>query len=109
MDFFDRLQNIDRRVLYGLLAVMVSLPFLFAAPVPPPAILPQSRAFYQTIESLARDPARRDKLVIGSASFSSSTAAESLTQTETIIRHLMKNRLKFAILSLVDPQGRQLG
>ena len=109
MGFLVRLQDIDRRVLYLLLAVAVSFPFLFPAPVPDPAILPQTQSFFRTVEAVSADPVRRDKLVILSCNFSSSTSAESLTQTETVMRHLMKNKLKFAIFSFNDPQGRELG
>lgn len=108
MDLLARLQHIDRRVLYALLAIAVSLPFLVATPVPAPAISDQTRGFYQTIEALAADPARRDKMVILSANFSASTAAENLTQAEVVTRHLMKRRLKFAIFDFVDPQGQDL-
>ncbi len=108
MGFFDRLQNIDRRVLYLLLILAVGLPLIFSAPVPAPAVLPPTRSFYDTVEALANDPVRRNKLVILSANFSSSTAAESLTQTDTVMRHLMRRKLKFAIFDFVDPQGREL-
>jgi len=107
MDIWERLQNIDRRILYALLALTISLPFLFAIPVPQAALSPQTQGFHDTIEALAADPARRNKLVILSANFSASTAAESLTQTETMIRHLMRHRIRFAIFSF-DPQGREL-
>ena len=115
MSLLDRLQNIDRRVGYLLLAFAVSLPFLLdflpfrvTPPVPRAAVLPPTRDFYNTVESLSTDPARRNKMVILSANFSASTAAETLTQTETVMRHLMKRRLKFAIFDFVDPQGREL-
>lgn len=108
MNIWERLQNIDRRVLYALLALSVSLPFLVAVPVPQAAGSPQARGFHETLEALANDPARKNKLVIVSASFSASTAAENLTQTETILRHLMRRRLRFALVALTDPQGREL-
>jgi hypothetical protein len=107
VNIFERLQNIDRRVLYLLLFVVISLPLIVDVPVPKPAILPQTRDFYDTIERIAADPEKRGKLVIVSANFSSSTAAENLTQTETLLRHLMKRRLKFGILAF-DAQGREL-
>lgn len=108
MRFFDLMQNIDRRFLYVLLAVTISIPFVFATPVPPAAVLPQARGFYETFEAQARDPVRKNKIVIVSTNFSASTRAENLTQTETILRHLMKLRLPFAIFCYNDPQGREL-
>jgi len=107
VELFARLQDIDRRILYVLLAISVSLPFLVAAPVPQAAQSPQTQGFYKTIEDLAADPQRRNKLVILSTNFSASTAAENRTQTETMMRHLMRRRIRFAIFSF-DPQGRLL-
>lgn len=103
MSIFDRLQNIDRRILYLLLFLAVVLPLLFSAPVPPAAVSPQARGFFDTLERVPPE-----KMVILSASFSSSTAAENLTQIETVMRHLMKRKLKFAIFGFIDPQGREL-
>lgn len=108
MSFFERLQSIDRRILYLLLAVVISLPLAINLPVPPAVVSPQTQKFYETLETLAADPARGEKMVILCANFSSSTAAETLTQTETIMRHLMKRKMKFAIFCFNDPQGREL-
>lgn len=109
MDIFERLQNIDRRILYLLLAIVVSTPLIVPVPVPPAVVLPQTQSFYDTVEKLAEDPARKDKLIIFCTNFSAGTAPENRTQTETVMRHLMKRNLKFAIFCFNDPQGRELG
>ena len=103
-----RSQRIDRRVLYLLLAFVVSVPFLLPVPVPPPIVLPPTQKFYDTIEEMAQDPARKDKLVILSTNFEAGSAADNLTQTEAVMRHLMKRHLKFAIFDFAFPQGREL-
>lgn len=105
---FNLLQNIDRRILYLLLAIVVGLPLVLRVAVPPAVVLPQTRAFYETIENAAADPAYKDKLVILSANYGAGTLADNNTQTEAVMRHLMKRHLKFAIFCSNDPQGRQL-
>jgi hypothetical protein len=102
-------QRIDRRYLYLLLALIVAAPFVFDVPVPPAVVLPQTRAFYDTIEQMASDPVAKNKLVILSTNYGAGTLAENNTQTEAVMRHLMKRHLKFAIFAFNDPQGRELG
>ena len=101
-------QFIDRRALYGLLALSIALPIVFTAPQPKPVIMPETVAYYQTIEKIAADPIARKKLVIVSANYGSGTLAENQTQTEATMRHLMRHRLKFAIFCFGTPQGREL-
>ena len=102
-------QRIDRRVLYGLLALFVALPIAFPIPQPRPVVMPETQAFYDTIEKLAADPAENKKLVIVSTNYGGGTLAENQTQTEAVLRHLMQHRLHFAIFSFATPQGRELG
>lgn len=105
LNFLGRL---DQRVLYVLLVLAICGPLLLPVPVPPPALSPQGRGYFDTIEVLAGDPSARNKIVLVSANFGSSTAAESLTQARLTVTHLMKKRLRFALFSF-DPQGRELG
>ena len=105
-----KLQNLDRRVLYLLLAITVSLPLVLRKlPLPAPAITPPTQSFYETIETIAADPAKKDKLVIVSCNFGSGTLAENLSQTEAVLTHLCRKKLKFAMFAFNDPQGRDLG
>ncbi len=101
-------QRIDRRYLYLLLVLVLSAPFLFPVPVPAPVVSPQTKSFYDTIEEMAKDPARKDKLVIVSANFDAGTKAENGTQAEAVMRHLMQHHMRFAIFDFNAPQGRQL-
>ena len=103
-----RSQSIDRRILYILLAVVLGAPFVFNVYVPPPVVSPPTTAFYDTIEEIAKDPARKDKLVILCANYAAGTKAENYTQNVAVMNHLMKRHLKFAIFDFNDPQGREL-
>jgi hypothetical protein len=102
-------QRIDRRILYVLLAIIVALPFLIDTPVPPVVVSPQAQLYYDTIESIAKDPTLKDKLVILCTNYGSGTFAENQTQAEATMHHLMKRHLKFALFAFASPQGRDLG
>lgn len=109
MNIWQRLQNIDPRLLYLLLIIVVGLPIVVPVPVPPPAVSPATQGAYDTIERLGSDPVLSQKLVILSCNFAAGTATENRTQCEVIMRHLMKKKMKFAIFAFADPQGRELG
>lgn len=107
-NLLNRLQSIDNRLLYLFLAVIVSLPLLFKIPAGKTVVLPQSQLFFDSVERMANDPVESKKLVIFSFSFSASTATENLTQSEAVMRHLMARKIKIALFSFSDPQGRDL-
>jgi hypothetical protein len=108
MNLLNRLQSIDNRLLYLFLALVVSVPLIFTIPAGKAVVLPQSRSFFDAIERMAADPVEQKKLVIFSFSFSASTATENLTQSEAVMRHLMARKMKIALFSFSDPQGRDL-
>lgn len=108
MNLLNRLQSIDNRLLYLFLALVVSVPLIFTFPAGKAVVLPQSRSFFTAVERMADDPIRKEKLVIFSFSFSASTATENLTQSEAVMRHLMARKMKIALFSFSDPQGRDL-
>ncbi len=106
---FQRLQNIDRRILYALLALVVAIPLAVRVPTGKPVVLSQTQGYFDAIESVARDPVAGKKLIIVSTNFSASTATENLTQCEATLRQIMSHRLRFALFVFNDPQGRDLG
>lgn len=99
-DIWDRLQSIDRRVLYVLLLAVIILP-LFVPIRLPMVTMPSTRRLYDAIESLPEHG-----FVIVSATWSGGTRAENMPQTEAILRHLMKRHLRIAVFSF-DQQGSQ--
>lgn len=108
INLLNRLQNIDNRLLYLLLALIVSVPLIFTIPAGKAVVLPQTQSVFDTVERIASDPIESKKLVIFSFGFSSSTATENLTQSEAILRHLMARKMKVALFSFSDPQGQEL-
>src|SRR5579862_4112099 len=95
------MQNIDRRVIYGILLLIVVVGLL--VPVPLPLVVgPEAQSFFDAVES-----APLDKLAIVSGSWSAATQGENRPQTRVLITHLMARHIRFAILSW-DPQGTTL-
>ena len=93
---WDRLQTIDRRVIYAILLIVILIPLFF------PITLPtypskQSQDFYDTVEKVAKDSP--NKIVIVDGWWSPSTRGENQWQAQAIITHLMMRHLHFAILS----------
>lgn len=116
--FWDRLQTIDRRMIYGILLVVIMIPLFF------PITLPtypskQSQDFYDTIERVAKESP--NKMVILNGWWSPSTRGENQWQAQAIVTHLMARHLHFAILSfdtqnntvmqtiVVEPLAKQYG
>lgn len=108
INLLNRLQSLDNRLLYLLLALVVSVPLIFTIPAGKAVVLPQSQLFFDSVERMANDPTEQKKLVIFSFSFSASTATENLTQSEAVMRHLMARKMKIALVSFIDPQGRDI-
>jgi hypothetical protein len=101
MSILEKLQTIDRRIVYLLLFLSVGLALIPRRPLP---VIPsnQARSAFEAIEN-----APTDKLVIIGADWSASTRGENGAQTIAILHHLMKRRLPFAIMGF-DPQGPEL-
>lgn len=115
---WDRLQTIDRRIIYGVLLVVILIPLFF------PITLPtypskQSQDFYDTVERVAKESP--NKIIIIDGQWSPSTRGENQWQTQAIVTHLMQRHLHFAILSfdtqnntvtqtqIVEPLAKQYG
>lgn len=97
----NRLQTIDRRIIY--LVLVLSIVIFILKPIQIPVIpSPQSVDFYNTVVNTPKN-----KLVIIGADWSASSKGENDPQTVAVINHLMMLHLKFAILGF-DPQGPTL-
>lgn len=98
---WERMLNIDRRILYLLLfaniVLFLLLPIRMRAAVSPPV-----QKFYDEIEKL-----QPGDLVMISSNWSASTLAENQPQLEAVIRHLMRKKAKFTLIS-VEAQSRDI-
>ncbi len=100
-NLWSRMLAIDRRILYLLLFANI-VTFLLLPVRLPAVISPPARNFYQTIEQL-----KPGDLVMVSSNWSASTVAENQPQLEAVLRHLMRKRVRFTIIS-VEAQARDL-
>ncbi len=99
MNFWLKIQKIDRRWVYLALAIMLifSLNSSFIEkPAKPGA---QAQQLYDEIEKLPKD-----QLVFLSVTFSSSTLPENGNQLRSVMRHLALKKQPYAIISF-DQQG----
>lgn len=97
------LQVIDRRVLYVMLLLAVTIPFFLNFTIPV-SISPRTRAVYDKIESLPEG-----SFVLFGVDWSASTRGENAPQTEALMRHLMRKKLRFGIIAFGDVQSETLG
>jgi hypothetical protein len=102
---WERLQGIDRRVIYGLLLAAILLPMFLSHVKIPVVPDPPARKFYDTVERIALEEPQ--KLVIVDAEWSPSTRGENKWQSVAIINHLMKRHIRFALLTF-NPQTNKL-
>jgi len=100
MSVFDRLQNIDRRIMYLLLAIVIAVPLIWRMELPI-IVSPAVRGVYKAVEKMPSD-----KLAIIIIYWGSGTTAENRPQVEALMRHLMMRGKRFAVLAF-DPQGNE--
>lgn len=101
--FIRALRNVDRRVVYVVMVVVLSIPFLvdYSLPIYPDRY---TRGFYETIEGLAENEETRDKVVMVLSNWGPGTKGENEPQFEVIMRHLLRRKLKFVfVCSVADP------
>lgn len=91
---FNWLNNIDRRLIYLLVIIALSLPLLTKYTLRP-AEMNTATTFYNAIEALPR----QNKIVLIAADWGPGTEAENKPQTAVAIEHLMRLRVPFALIS----------
>lgn len=98
MNFFERLQHIDRRVAYVLLGLVIAAPLIWRVDLPI-LVSPAVQGVYDAVEDIPPD-----KIAVISIIWDSGTVAENRPQTEALMRHMFMRNKKFAILAFA-PQG----
>jgi hypothetical protein len=94
MGIFAKLQSIDRRILYLLIALVIAVPLLRRPSRHPHIIFREVENAYKTMDSVPEG-----KIVILSSVWGPGTRAENEPQIEALMRHLFRNGTKFAVLS----------
>jgi hypothetical protein len=112
LQLLQRLQQIDRRIIYLALVTVLSLPFFveYALPVYPDTC---TRQTFDTLERLFADPATRSKIVFVISNWGPGTSGENGPQFEVLLRHVLRRRMKFIFLTTADDpifiESAQLG
>ncbi len=96
-DFFDWLDRVDRRIIYGFVMLALLIPIVWGKALPP-AKMESARKYFETIDSLE---SRDDRIVFLALDWGPSTQAENGPQTEATMEQLMRKRVKFALVSYI--------
>ncbi len=101
MNILRLLQTVDRRVIYVLLMLSVTIPFFLPIRLPM-KVSPATQAFYNAVEEL-----KPGDFVLLSVDWEAGTRGENGPQTEAVVTHLMRKKCRFAMLSF-QPQGPKI-
>jgi len=99
---WEKLQAIDRRVLYTLLMVIATVSLFFKVNVPTKPGQPTKDLYRLLVDDEALP---EGSTVILQSDWTQSTRGESAGQMEALLRILMRRNIKFALLSVADPQA----
>lgn len=94
--FFERLERIDRRVIYLFVALSLSIPLLTNVTLAP-APMRTADSFFTALDAIEQKPAN---LVLISMDWGPGTSAENKPQTMVTLEHLMRKRIPVAIISV---------
>lgn len=94
MKFYERMMNIDRRIIYAILFIVVTLPLVFPSVLKVTAMTPVEKLFR------AVDNTPDDKAVILDCSYAPQIKAEVEPMAIAVLRHAFKTRKKILVLSL---------
>lgn len=94
MNFLERLMNIDRRVIYGILGLGAIIPFFMPMGLPI-NVTREVQSIYDFIEEIPEG-----KAVFLAIDYDPQTEAECTPQAKAILRHYFRNNLKVLLTSL---------
>jgi hypothetical protein len=90
------LRNLDRRLIYLVLFVALSVPLLFKYSVPP-ARMQSAERLFNVIDGLEIKP---PEIAFVALDLGPSTKAENEPQSEVVVEHLMRKRVPLALFSI---------
>lgn len=90
------LYNIDRRLIYLLVTIAIALPLCFEVSMPP-ARMKSAELAFKAVDELANDA---KNIAFVALDYGPNTFAETGTQTEVIVEHLLRKRIPFALFSI---------
>jgi hypothetical protein len=111
-NIFEKIANIDRRIIYLVVAIVLVLPYFVSLPDEMKRVVvdPRTQDCYDEVERLGeanRSPGK-DKFAVVDIMWDPSVQAECWPQTEAMLEHLMRLRIPTAVMSF-RPEGVAYG
>lgn len=100
--FLFFLQNIDRKILYIIVAIIISIPLVIMPNYHPSYVFDEVKNAYNIIDNVDKN-----KIIFISTVYSGSTEAENGEQLRVILSHIFRNNNKCVIISW-DTAGDKL-
>lgn len=94
-NIFVWLEQVDRRIIYLIVAVSLALPIILNISLKP-ARMQTATEFYEAVDALETDSG---KIALVAFDWGPGTMAENMPQTELAIEHLMRKRIPFAAIT----------
>lgn len=104
--FGDKIQSVDRSILYLILFIVVSLPLVYTKYANQPLRI-KPEIYTKDTYVLLRNLGPTDTIIIDSG-FTNSSRGENGGQLEAVLRMCMRQGVKFVLFSSVDPQSPQI-
>lgn len=101
-NFWDKLQAIDRRWLYGILLILTSAGLFIPVEIP---VRPDKSSIDLYVELTKIST---DKVILVQSDWTNSTRGENAGHFEALVRFLMARGYKFVVYSYADPQAPQV-
>ncbi|RKZ34960.1 hypothetical protein DRQ33_00980 [bacterium] len=99
MNFWKKLEQLDRRIIYVIITLAVILPFFFRLGLPI-SISPEVKSIYDYIENLSPTD-----VVFISGDYDPQVDAELTPMLEALVRHCFKKNVKVIAANVYNPQG----
>jgi hypothetical protein len=107
MKFWEKLGNIDRRIIYIIMAIAVIVPLMLTVKLPGKVrAMPRTKDVFDHIENI--DPNGERKAILVSVDFDPQTEPELKPQLEAVVRHAFAREIPIMMMAL-PVTGTDLG
>ena len=108
LPWYEKLQRIDRRIVYLVLFIVVAIPFIIPIPVAM-EVSPPVRMLYDKVEQIAEhNKTGREQFVLLAMDWDPAVKAECEPATSAMIEHCFQKGIRFIIFSHIYPEGPRL-
>lgn len=106
--FIAKMLLLDRRWIYLVLALALMVSIILCKPVTTSHIAEPVQNLFDAVHDAPAGP-EQGKIILVGSTFSAGTLAENANQFRALIRHLMLEKKRFAIISVGETQGARYG